>query len=90
MTIRPVAALTVALTAGLTACASQPSGPPASTTSQSMALPPAGTSGAASVSPMQGMSAEEHQRMMQQGRPVQGMDHSRMSAEEHQRMMQRR
>jgi type IV pilus biogenesis protein CpaD/CtpE len=65
MTIRPIAVLTVALTVGLTACASQPSGPPASTTSQSMALPPAGTSAAAPASPMQGMSAEEHQRMMQ-------------------------
>lgn len=65
MTIRPIAILTVALTTGLAACASQPSGPPASTTSQSMALPPAGTSATAPASHMQGMSAEEHQRMMQ-------------------------
>ncbi len=65
MTIRPIAVLTVALTTGLAACASPPSGPPASTTSQSMALPPADTSAGVPASPMQGMSAEEHQRMMQ-------------------------
>lgn len=88
MLTKPV--LVLVLTAGLAACASQPSGPPASTTSQPMTLPPATTAASSPASSMPGMSAEQHQRMMRQGQPMQGMDHSRMSAEEHRRMMQPR
>jgi hypothetical protein len=70
MTILTKPALILVLTAGLAACASQPSGPPASTTSQSMALPPATTAAAPPAAAMTGMdhsrmSPEEHRRMMQ-------------------------
>ena len=70
MTILTKSALVVALTASLTACASQPFGPPVSTTSQSMALPPATTAATPPAAAMPGMdhsrmSPEEHRRMMQ-------------------------
>lgn len=65
-----VPAIVVLLAAtGLAACAPQPANPPAAS------APP---------SSMSGMSAADHQRMMQQGQGMPGM-----SAADHQRMMQR-
>ena len=77
MTFRCAAALAVVATTGLAACAPQPASPPAA------AVAPASTP----VSTMPGMSAAEHQRMMQQGQTGQTMPG--ITAEEHQRMLQR-
>ena len=76
MTFRCAAALVVVATTGLAACAPQPASPPAA------AAAPA----SAPASTMPGMSAAEHQRMMQQGQAGQTMPG--MTAAEHQRMMQ--
>ena len=73
MTFRWTAALVLVAATGLAACAPEPATSPA----QSRA--PAST--------MPGMSAAEHQRMMQQGQGGHSMQG--MTAEEHQRMMQR-
>lgn len=75
MTFRRAAALLVVAATGLAACAPQPVSPPA-------AAAPA----SAPASTMPGMSAAEHQRMMQQGQAGQTMPG--MTAAEHQRMMQ--
>ena len=76
MKFRPAALVVIAAT-GLAACAPQPARPPG------VAAAPASTP----ASTMPGMSAAEHQRMMQQGQAGQTMPG--MTAEEHQRMLQR-
>lgn len=86
MAIRPTLALTLILATGIAACAPQPSGTSATTRQATPRV--AGTSPAAQASSMPGMSAAEHQRMLQGDQPAQGMQG--MSAEEHQRMMQSR
>lgn len=78
MTLRYPAALVLVTAIGLAACAPQPANPPAAGT----ASPPS-----APASTMPGMSAAEHQRMLQQGQVGQAMPG--MTAEEHQRMLQR-
>ena len=77
MTFRFAATLVIVAATGLAACAPQPASP----TAAAIVSPPG-----APATTMPGMSAAEHQRMMQQGQTGQTMPG--MTAEEHQRMMQ--